>query len=249
MSTKTSLEGQRYYQLGIAVNPGNSGGPVFNSYGAVIGVVTRKSAAQEALAFCIPVEDLNLAIDKVVDFPEDADRAAAVAAPADSRGKRARAAARRFTASGSAVGAIARRTGPMTSRKADFTTQPSPTSNGKPSRGCGRKWPGSATMNLFRKRFAIRSVSSRTTLKSSKLSTRPPARARAKEPLASIKATHCRLLVEVCKALSLEIPINILIALGDESEKGNKSDASKNGSTKPGTPNDHTEKPDLPPNK
>ena len=33
MSTRTSLEGQRYYQLGIAVNPGNSGGPVFNSYG------------------------------------------------------------------------------------------------------------------------------------------------------------------------------------------------------------------------
>ncbi len=72
MSTRTSLEGQRYYQLSIAVNPGNSGGPVFNSYGAVIGVVTRKSVEQEALAFCIPVEDLNLAIEKVVSFPQDA---------------------------------------------------------------------------------------------------------------------------------------------------------------------------------
>ena len=34
--------------------------------------MTRKSAAQEALAFCIPIEDLNLAIEKVVTFPEDA---------------------------------------------------------------------------------------------------------------------------------------------------------------------------------
>jgi S1-C subfamily serine protease len=72
MSTKTSFEGQRYYQLGIAVNPGNSGGPLFNSRGAVIGVVTRKSSAQESLAFCIPVEDLNLAIEKVINFPQDA---------------------------------------------------------------------------------------------------------------------------------------------------------------------------------
>ncbi len=72
MSTKTTLEGQRYYQLGIAVNPGNSGGPVFNSSGSVIGVVTRKSTAQEAHAFSIPIEDLNLALGKVVTFPQDA---------------------------------------------------------------------------------------------------------------------------------------------------------------------------------
>jgi S1-C subfamily serine protease len=71
MSTKTAIEGERYYQLSIAVNPGNSGGPVFNSYGEVIGVVTRKSAMQEALAFCVPVEDLNLAIEKVVTYPQD----------------------------------------------------------------------------------------------------------------------------------------------------------------------------------
>ncbi len=72
MSTRTTLEGQRYYQLTIAVNPGNSGGPVFNSRGAVIGVVTRKSAEQEALAFCIPVEDLNLALEKIATFPQEA---------------------------------------------------------------------------------------------------------------------------------------------------------------------------------
>jgi S1-C subfamily serine protease len=72
MSTRTSLEGQRYYQLSIAVNPGNSGGPVFDSKGSVIGVVTRKSSEQESLAFCIPVEELNLALEKVDSFPPDA---------------------------------------------------------------------------------------------------------------------------------------------------------------------------------
>ena len=59
-----SLEGQKYYQLTIAVNPGNSGGPVFNSFGSVIGVVTRKSTVQEALAFSIPIEELNLALGR-----------------------------------------------------------------------------------------------------------------------------------------------------------------------------------------
>src|SRR5262249_46719478 len=31
MSTKTDLSKQNYYQMGISVNPGNSGGPVFDS--------------------------------------------------------------------------------------------------------------------------------------------------------------------------------------------------------------------------
>ncbi len=76
MSSKTTLEGQRYYQLGISVNPGNSGGPVFDSTGRVIGVVTRKSSAQEGLAFAIPIEDLNLALEKIATLPQDViDRA------------------------------------------------------------------------------------------------------------------------------------------------------------------------------
>ncbi len=68
MSTKMTLEGQSFYQLGISVNPGNSGGPVFDSQGQVIGVVTLKSS-KEALAFCVPVEDLNAAIKKQASQP------------------------------------------------------------------------------------------------------------------------------------------------------------------------------------
>ena len=54
-----------YLQLSMAVNPGNSGGPVFDSSGRVIGVVTLKSMKAESLAFCIPVEDLQAALAKV----------------------------------------------------------------------------------------------------------------------------------------------------------------------------------------
>gem|GEM_PF-1455026 len=62
MSTQTSLNGQDFYQMGVSVNPGNSGGPVFDSAGRVIGVVTLKTSEQEALAFCVPVEDLHSAL-------------------------------------------------------------------------------------------------------------------------------------------------------------------------------------------
>ncbi len=62
MSSRTVLDGQDYLQLSIAINPGNSGGPVFDSAGRVIGVATLKSTKAEALAFCIPIEDLNAAL-------------------------------------------------------------------------------------------------------------------------------------------------------------------------------------------
>jgi hypothetical protein len=65
MSSKVDLNGQHYLQLSIAVNPGNSGGPVFDSAGRVIGVVTLKSTKTEAMAFSIPVEELRAAMAKV----------------------------------------------------------------------------------------------------------------------------------------------------------------------------------------
>jgi serine protease Do len=64
MSTRVMLENYPYYQLGISVNPGNSGGPVFDSTGAVIGVLSRGNRDKEGLAYCIPVEDVHAAIKK-----------------------------------------------------------------------------------------------------------------------------------------------------------------------------------------
>ena len=52
------------FQIDAAVNPGNSGGPVYNAAGQVIGVVTAKSAASgvEGLGFAVPANDaVNIA--------------------------------------------------------------------------------------------------------------------------------------------------------------------------------------------
>lgn len=58
LSSETKLDGEEFYQLSIAINPGNSGGPVFGMDGRVIGVVTLKSNAEEAMGFCSPARDL-----------------------------------------------------------------------------------------------------------------------------------------------------------------------------------------------
>ena len=57
--TDESVIGINMFQVDAAVNPGNSGGPVYNSRGEVIGIVTAKSGATnaEGLGFAIPVND------------------------------------------------------------------------------------------------------------------------------------------------------------------------------------------------
>jgi S1-C subfamily serine protease/HEAT repeat protein len=72
MSTKTTIDGLPFYQLGIAMNPGNSGGPVIDRSGKVIGVASSKASQLEGTAFCIPVEDLRAALVKVGHQPEGA---------------------------------------------------------------------------------------------------------------------------------------------------------------------------------
>ncbi|MBL8798302.1 MAG: trypsin-like peptidase domain-containing protein [Planctomycetia bacterium] len=77
LSTKTEVEKIPYYQLGAAVNPGNSGGPVFDNKGQIIGVVTLKSTMQESIAFCIPWQDFKDRLDSLEK--EDPHRTAAAA--------------------------------------------------------------------------------------------------------------------------------------------------------------------------
>lgn len=59
--TEESMIGINMFQIDAAVNPGNSGGPVYNSRGEVIGIVTAKSDATnaEGLGFAIPVNDAS----------------------------------------------------------------------------------------------------------------------------------------------------------------------------------------------
>jgi S1-C subfamily serine protease len=54
-------QGKRYIQTDAALNPGNSGGPLFSSDGKVVGIVSWKIAAPgfEGLAFGVPIPALT----------------------------------------------------------------------------------------------------------------------------------------------------------------------------------------------
>ena len=207
MSTKTSFEGQRYYQLGIAVNPGNSGGPVFNSSGAVIGIVTRKNTEQEALAFCIPVEDLNLAIEKVVTFPQDAidhqqsqHRLILAVKELSGSGRRLqpgdhsqRGGTRRQAQNNSLPGGF------YDAAIAHLERQTFPRLRAEVARV--RDDPLVSQLNRDK---VDQLASNLDKLKALHAAASPSKN--GKDPLSSLKATHRRLLIELCKALSIDVP-------------------------------------------
>ncbi|MBR1811293.1 MAG: trypsin-like peptidase domain-containing protein [Clostridia bacterium] len=58
------------FQTNAAVNTGNSGGPVFNMNGEVIGIVTSKytDASAEGLSFCIPIDSAIRSILDIVQY-------------------------------------------------------------------------------------------------------------------------------------------------------------------------------------
>src|SRR5205823_41582 len=59
-----SLEGSDWLQFSAAISPGNSGGPVVDGRGVVVGVSTEKAVGDgiEALAFAIPVQTVCTAL-------------------------------------------------------------------------------------------------------------------------------------------------------------------------------------------
>lgn len=58
MSNVHKIMGQKFYALSISVNPGNSGGPVIDMSGKVLGMITLKARDKDGIAFAIPLEDL-----------------------------------------------------------------------------------------------------------------------------------------------------------------------------------------------
>ncbi len=58
------------FQTNAAINSGNSGGPVFDEHGYVVGIASAKYAAAsiEGLSFCIPIDDVRSMIDEIINI-------------------------------------------------------------------------------------------------------------------------------------------------------------------------------------
>ncbi|MCB0838937.1 MAG: trypsin-like peptidase domain-containing protein [Bacteroidetes bacterium] len=63
------MDGQYYIQTDAAVNPGNSGGPVVNQDGAVVGVTTAKFTNADNVGFAIPLETLSTELSALDENP------------------------------------------------------------------------------------------------------------------------------------------------------------------------------------
>ena len=57
------------FQIDAAVNEGNSGGPVYNNKGEVVGIVTAKysSTGVEGLGFAIPINDVSDIVNQLIN--------------------------------------------------------------------------------------------------------------------------------------------------------------------------------------
>ena len=64
--------GSLYLQIDASVNPGNSGGPLFNGRGQVIGVVNMGVPVMQGLNFAIPVRHVAFLLDHIEAYAYDA---------------------------------------------------------------------------------------------------------------------------------------------------------------------------------
>jgi len=63
--TARNFGGKLFLQVDASVNPGNSGGPLFNSRGQVIGVINMGVRAMQGLNFAIPVHHVTYLLDHI----------------------------------------------------------------------------------------------------------------------------------------------------------------------------------------
>ena len=78
ITTDTDSVPINMFQIDAAVNSGNSGGPVYNTAGQIIGVVTAKTSATgvEGLGFAIPINDAAHIANQLLEHGYVTDRAA-----------------------------------------------------------------------------------------------------------------------------------------------------------------------------
>ncbi|MBC7854757.1 MAG: tetratricopeptide repeat protein [Pirellulaceae bacterium] len=71
ISEVREIDGRRMLQLAMPVEPGNSGGPVLDGEGKVVGIVTLKSLVQQNIAFAVEVNALKPLLEKPNPIPMD----------------------------------------------------------------------------------------------------------------------------------------------------------------------------------
>jgi S1-C subfamily serine protease len=71
LSTKSTQRGLEWYQVTMPLNGGNSGGPVFDSTGQVIGVVSFGDASKNSLEFIVPCQAVVEAVAQVEKQTEE----------------------------------------------------------------------------------------------------------------------------------------------------------------------------------
>ena len=60
--------GQYYIQTDVSVNPGNSGGPLINSQGKIVGIINFKLTGYEGLGFAIPSNRAKEVVANIVGY-------------------------------------------------------------------------------------------------------------------------------------------------------------------------------------
>lgn len=66
MSAKTGYNGDTLsFQIGVSANPGNSGGPVFNKNGEVIGIINSRQKAAEGVVFALTAKNIFRSLEEV----------------------------------------------------------------------------------------------------------------------------------------------------------------------------------------
>ena len=66
--TGRNLAGKLYLQVDASVNPGNSGGPLFNTRGQVIGVINMSIKSMQGLNFAIPINHVKFILDHIESY-------------------------------------------------------------------------------------------------------------------------------------------------------------------------------------
>jgi serine protease Do len=81
VSGKREIDGRTMVQLAIPVEPGNSGGPVLDRQGRVVGILSIKSLVTENLGFAVAIEDLKPLLARPNPVPYTAWRTIGVLDP------------------------------------------------------------------------------------------------------------------------------------------------------------------------